>query len=1316
MVIPLVLTFSFCLPYTLHLIRPDQYRGETSPCLCAGWALSTVCWAEDASCEFTKLPSEVGEGEKFEVTVSYDIPEDAGQQILQCEMKDKDSVNVLKAQSPRVKGKGEKTLTFVAPKMDQMEAIVMACWAGTDWQNPVAPIKFSDPIPVVEKRSAPQPKEEKKEASKSEETSKISVESVSKLEIFSKSEVKESGEPPGKEATCAIADLPGEVVEGKEFMTTVEYSIPSSAGKARLNCEMKDMSNNVLKSESPEVKGKGKATFSFTAPVLSTGQVVIAAWLGQDWQQPLAPIQFSEPIPITGKEMSGMPGGKPDVEKGKNGSIAVFRDSLPGMDGTGIADAVVTGLRGSGFGVTVLDSEKIRNSSILNIENFDCLVIAGGADYFPASASASLLRFLTRGGDLVTLGGYAFKELVWNFNGKWMTKSQIEETISSVQPQNMLFDFEDEPSGWRRATNDVSTPGSLEADKGYKGKGAKIFIPGLTGWDNWSAGIDGSISEGQDLVCFWAKGSQRTKQIAVEIGERDGSRWIATVNMGTEWKHYCLLPEAFAYWKDNTSKGRGGKGDAVKLENASIISIGLAYSHTSVEGGQHEIWIDEVGIAKNPYPKMDLTARMKVPVFNDAYSAYVINDVAKAEINSAQALLESGLNLAGVTGGDFAIAYPNQTGGRYVPLINAYDKYGRYKGAIASMLVNYSKAMKNSVIACFGIKDPGFYKDPSFIPALSKIIGAMKNGLFLGSISPGRLTYEPGKEALFSARVCNLGSAAKQANAEISVVKDGKTVFSKAFEIGLEPGKNQAVECGWVTPMDAGSYMLRVVLRESGKGVSDIAEHMFDVAPMPPVQQGFMKVSADKKHLVYPDGKRFFCIGSNYHGWFDRCWNEWKEYFDPVKMELDFRKAHEAGINTFRLFLYKLADDIMKDDFHKIDIMLTFARRYDIHLLVHLARYGQMEKSQECIRKLCAHLKDEPMVLGYDIQNEPWLPAIIAEKYPAGIKLPITDIQDGVNKFGIYVGENLGEWTTFPKLKDNKVPMLDDEVVKAGDESFRIWIKLNKDAIREVDKNHLVTVGFNTPFSAFPCASELDFISHHVYVRPFSYDSVIQNITTFDRIAAVWPEKPVSFGEFGYSNGIMMGSRYLDFYSSAVGEMIHYLYPLSRGYEGSYKWMLNDNPNAWRGDDNFYEERFGFFYYDGTPFGHRKPIAHATQFLSEYINRAGPTGTMETAQAQNMIGTGYVFKGDKALFIGNTEYKSDGLQFKGGKPANVMLDWGSGKLKIMSTCDLQVKISPSKFLSTLKSGSKITGRNAGSKKDGDLLILDLLEGEAVTIQ
>lgn len=40
------------------------------------------------------------------------------------------------------------------------------------------------------------------------------------------------------------------------------------------------------------------------------------------------------------------------------------------------------------------------------------------------------------------------------------------------------------------------------------------------------------------------------------------------------------------------------------------------------------------------------------------------------------------------------------------------------------------------------------------------------------------------------------------------------------------------------------------------------------------------------------------------------------------------------------------------------------------------------------------------------------------------------------------------------------------------------------------------------------------------------------------------------------------------------------------------------------------------------------------------------------------------------------------LSLKEIKPANVMLDWGENKFRLMSTCDLQVKTSPSKFLSS----------------------------------
>lgn len=60
------------------------------------------------------------------------------------------------------------------------------------------------------------------------------------------------------------------------------------------------------------------------------------------------------------------------------------------------------------------------------------------------------------------------------------------------------------------------------------------------------------------------------------------------------------------------------------------------------------------------------------------------------------------------------------------------------------------------------------------------------------------------------------------------------------------------------------------------------------------------------------------------------------------------------------------------------------------------------------------------------------------------------------------------------------------------------------------------------------------------------------NMTTFDRLAKVWPNKPVTLGEFGYSNGIVIpDGSYLDLHSSAVTEMISFLYPLAHDYEGS---------------------------------------------------------------------------------------------------------------------------------------------------------------------
>jgi len=42
----------------------------------------------------------------------------------------------------------------------------MAVWLGEDWQNPLAPIKFTDPIPLVEKTEGAEEKKEEKQKEK----------------------------------------------------------------------------------------------------------------------------------------------------------------------------------------------------------------------------------------------------------------------------------------------------------------------------------------------------------------------------------------------------------------------------------------------------------------------------------------------------------------------------------------------------------------------------------------------------------------------------------------------------------------------------------------------------------------------------------------------------------------------------------------------------------------------------------------------------------------------------------------------------------------------------------------------------------------------------------------------------------------------------------------------------------------------------------------------------------------------------------------------------------------------------------------------
>jgi hypothetical protein len=140
-----------------------------------------------------------------------------------------------------------------------------------------------------------------------------------------------------------------------------------------------------------------------------------------------------------------------------------------------------------------------------------------------------------------------------------------------------------------------------------------------------------------------------------------------------------------------------------------------------------------------------------------------------------------------------------------------------------------------------------------------------------------------------------------------------------------------------------------------------------------PAPAGFLRRSPDGKHIVYPDGGRFFMIGMNYHRSLDQGEGFGNQPFDEASFEDDFRKARDAGMNCIRL-------GTARHFYERPELVRECARKYGIYLLILLS-WGTRPDFVENAGRVAQMYKDEPMVLGYDIPNEPSASSVAGLRY-----------------------------------------------------------------------------------------------------------------------------------------------------------------------------------------------------------------------------------------------------------------------------------------------------------------------------------------------
>jgi hypothetical protein len=730
---------------------------------------------------------------------------------------------------------------------------------------------------------------------------------------------------PKQPITTSLTGVPFEVVEGGEVAFTVNCDVDRALGEVQLHVEMKGRGPEVLQSQVVKVAGKGTQAFTFPVPPRSeTDSLTFAVWYGEVWNQAIVPIIATDSVAVLSREDAEKRSQqqatgdrwreKMSSEIPAGGAVAMLVDGLPGFD-RGLAERVAARLTREGLKVVALDSEQVCNPFVLNTDSFHTLVLSSSQVY-PAEGGPALERFLAQGGDLIALNAPGMQTPVKKVDGKWMGAKEIREALAGQKPSTIVFDFETgSPKDWtmgapagEEATWDFAAPGANGTGHAFH-----CLVPDFRNWNTFAGpALDRVLAAEEELTCLWAKGGPDTSRLALEWVEKDGSRWIATIPLAPEWQRYALTPYQFAYWHDNPSKGRGGPDDHFRPENAAQFTVGLAQTHTPLAGGRHEFWIDEVGVAPNPFGKLVTPGQIElapIEMVTPTYKFHRVTNAASLKVSDKQCLLPPG-ELPVPEGLMSAQPRPQGTGynkerkWRWIPLLEAFDKDGEVCGTPACLVINRVGRFANSVVTSFALPNAA-YDDPRVLDLVAAVAKRMHEGLFLFEGGAEHYAYFQGETVTLGARTINVGKGAEpNCSVRLTVSSEAGTELEQV--VPLVDGR---AECQWRPGhFPHRSYqVLCDLLDSSGKRLDTLTHPL--IVWEPNAKPDYMTVK-DGDFTLH--GRKWYAHGVNYmpssgigieDGPYFEYWLD-KQPYDPVVIERDLRRVQAMGMNMVSVFCY----------------------------------------------------------------------------------------------------------------------------------------------------------------------------------------------------------------------------------------------------------------------------------------------------------------------------------------------------------------------------------------------------------------------------
>jgi hypothetical protein len=652
------------------------------------------------------------------------------------------------------------------------------------------------------------------------------------------------------------------------------------------------------------------------------------------------------------------------------GVVGIFREAgFPARGAPSSPQILHDTLAAGGIATRFLSAADLANPELLRPDLVDIVILPYG-ESFPAEARDSFVSYLHRGGDFISMGGYAFNHLLRWQGDRWLPEPDVvaAQRAEAMAPANSLlrdggFESAAEDAaaggGWKRGGGEVVAESPEEGARCLRLSVPPERAEGQAGWEQRVAATPGRR--------YRLRAAVRTRDIAgpcfayAALYQHDAEdelvtfRDFAQVRGSSEWTEYAF---------ETTADPRTA---------VLVVKCGI-YRASGTAWFDGFALADVTGIEARPMntatgqPQDGLVVSpAQIGVFDADYRLRRVQSVQAA---AGQTIFPPDVAFGPVQGwAASGVRGAEQT--RWLPLLDTADRYGRPRGPAAALMIHYSGFFAGSAWAYFGVEDQDLFAagNRAMGAGLCNLVRTMVRGVTLHDLRCDFASYAPGSTAKLSATIENRGAEPQALELSVTVlaVTDGGPLFTALRPLSLDPRTSSDLELELPLPADcpAGLCRVEVSARRNGQEVDRLETGFVVLAPAGAF--GAPALHFAENTLRYGD-RPLFLFGCDTYSY---------TYLSSTENPLWWAREHAAcrdfGFQIYENLQYSNPGHRMTDwDWRNFLGMAQLTQQHNLVFMpgllighnVAIADAAIAEESRQC-REYAEHLKDTPRLLWY---------------------------------------------------------------------------------------------------------------------------------------------------------------------------------------------------------------------------------------------------------------------------------------------------------------------------------------------------------------